>query len=120
MQILSTLWLQDMYHQGKIRGSSFMKVVSIYGIHPISFGYAQMGCLEDVYQWACRSFKNIIHHHMEVIMGYSILMKKFGIVVSCGQPCTKTPKISSEDVGHVRGTEISILEMLCHSPTIFR
>jgi len=47
------------------------------------------------------------------------LMQKFGGVVSSGQPCMKTPKISSEDMGHVRGTEISILEMLCHSPTIF-
>jgi len=81
-----------------------MKVVSKYGIHPISFGYAQMGCSEDVYQCrnACRSFKNDIYHHMEVIMGYSILMQKFGRVVSSGQQCTKTPKISSEDVGHVR------------------
>jgi len=26
----------------------------------------------------------------------------------------------TKDVGHVRGMEISILEMLCHSPTIFR
>ena len=26
----------------------------------------------------------------------------------------------SKDVGRVRGTEITMLEMLCHSPTIFR
>jgi len=99
-----------------------MKVISTYGIHPTCVGYAQMGCLEDVYQWrrASRSFKNVITHHMEVIMGYSVLIQKFGRVVSSGQPCTKTPKISSEDVGHVRGMEISILEMLCHSPTIFK
>ena len=111
-----------MYHQEKIRRGSFMKVVSTYGIHPTSSGYAQMGCLEDVYQWrkACRSFKNAIHHHMEVIMGYSALIQKFGRVVFSGQPCMKTPKISSEDVGHVRGMEILILEMLCHSPIIFR
>ena len=43
-------------------------------------------------------------------MGYYVLMQNFGRVVSSGQPCTKTLKISSEDVGHVRGTEISILE----------
>jgi len=53
-------------------------------------------------------------------MGYSVLMQNFRRVVSSSQPCIKTPKISSEDVGRVRGTEISILEMLCHSPTIFR
>jgi len=67
-----------------------------------------------------KSFRNVIHHHMEVIMGYSILMQKFGRVVSSGQPCMKSPKILSKDVGHVRGTEISLLEMLCHSSTIFR
>jgi S-DNA-T family DNA segregation ATPase FtsK/SpoIIIE len=39
---------------------------------------------------------------MEVIMGYFVLMQKFGKVVSFGQPCMKTPKILSEDVGHVR------------------
>jgi len=38
--ILSTLWLQDTYHQGKIRRNSSMKVVSIYRIHRTSFGYA--------------------------------------------------------------------------------
>jgi len=53
-------------------------------------------------------------------MEFSVLMQKFGRVVSSGQPCMKTPKILSEDVGHVKGTEISLLEMLCHSPTIFR
>jgi hypothetical protein len=52
--------------------------------------------------------------------GYSILMQKFGKVVSSSQPCMKTLKILSEDVGHVRGTKISLLEILCHSPTIFR
>jgi len=31
-------------HKEKTRRGLFMKVVSTYGIHPISFGYAQMGC----------------------------------------------------------------------------
>jgi len=59
-------------------------------------------------------------HSSEVIMEFSILMQKFGRVVSSSQACMKTPKILAEDVGHVRGTKITLLEMLCHSPTIFR
>ena len=74
---MSTLWLHDTYHQEKIRRSSFMKVVSTYGIHPTSFRYAQMDCLEDVYQWrrACKSFKNVIHHHMGSLWGIPYLCK---------------------------------------------
>ena len=60
MRILSTLWLQDTYRQEKTRRGLFMKVVSTYGIHPISFGYAQMGCWEDVYQWKCQMGMQII------------------------------------------------------------
>jgi len=53
-------------------------------------------------------------------MWYAVLIQIFDRVVSSGRPCMKTPKILSEDMGHVRGTKIALLEMLCHSPTIFR
>jgi hypothetical protein len=53
-------------------------------------------------------------------MGHSTYMRRFGSVDSFGQQCMKTQRISFEDVDHVRGTAISIQEMPCHSPTIFR
>jgi hypothetical protein len=36
MQILSILWLQDMYHQGRTKESSFMRVVTTYGMNRTS------------------------------------------------------------------------------------
>jgi hypothetical protein len=47
--------------------------------------------------------KDAIHHHMEDIMGHSVLMQKFGNVDFFGQLFMKTQKISSRDVEHVRG-----------------
>jgi hypothetical protein len=67
-----------------------------------------MVCSEDVY-WqrkAFRSLKDATRHPMEDIMGYSILMQRFGRVDSFGQQFMKTQKISSGDVEHVRGTRI--------------
>jgi hypothetical protein len=57
---------------------------------------------------------------MEDIIGYSVLMRRFGRVDSFGQPCMKTLEISSGGVEHIRGTGISIQKMPCHSPTPFR
>jgi hypothetical protein len=107
---------------GENKKNSFMKVVSTYGIHRTSSEFVLMACSEDVYQWrkALRSFRNATHHHMEDIMGYSILMRRFGRVDSFGQPCMKILRISSGDVERVRGTGISIQEMPFHSPTTSR
>jgi hypothetical protein len=76
-----------------------------------------MACSKDVYRLrkAFRSLKDATHDHMEDIMGYSALMQRFSRVNSFGQPCMMTPKTSSEDVKHVRGTKISIQEMSCHN-----
>jgi hypothetical protein len=95
-------------HQGRIRRSSFMKVVSTYGIFHTSLESVLMACSKDVYRQrkALKSLKDANHHHMEDIMGYSALMQRFDRVDFIGQPCMKTQKISSGDVEHVRSMEI--------------
>jgi hypothetical protein len=107
-RILSILWLQVIYHQGRIRRSSFMKVVSTYGIRHTSSESVLMACSEDVYRQrkAFKSLKDATHHHIEDIIGYSALMQRFGRVDSIGQPCMKIQNISSKDVEHVRSTRI--------------
>ena len=122
MQILLILWLQVMYHQGKTKGSSSMKVVSTYGINHTSSESTLMAFLEDVYQWkeASRSQNDATHHHLEGIMEHSALIQRSSKVDSFGQPSMKTRKTSSKDVEHVRGIGISIQEMPCHSPTTSR
>jgi hypothetical protein len=42
MQILSILWLQDMYNQGRTKESSFMRVVTTYGMNRTSSVSTQM------------------------------------------------------------------------------
>jgi hypothetical protein len=69
---------------------------------------------------ASRSLNDATHQYMEDIMEHFTLMRRFGKVDSFGQPCMKTRMISSRDVERVRGTIISIQEMPCHSPIIFR
>jgi hypothetical protein len=82
MQILSILWLQDMYHQGQIKESSFMKVITTYGMSHTSSESAQTDSLEGVYRLKkeSRLLKDTTHHHMEVIMEHSVLMQKIGKV----------------------------------------
>ena len=121
-QILLNLWLQVMYHQGRTKGCSFMKVISTYGMSPTSTESTLMAYSEDVYQRkkASRSSSDATHHHMEDIMVHSALIRRSGKVDSFGQPCMKIRRTSSGDVEHVRGTGISIQEMPCHSPTTSR
>jgi hypothetical protein len=71
---------------------------------------AQMDFSKGVYQLKkeSRLLKDATHHHMEVIMGHSILMQKSRKVDFSSQLCMKTRRISSEGVGHIRGTRTSI------------
>jgi hypothetical protein len=50
MQILSILWLQDMYHKGRIKESSFIRVVITYGMRHTSSESAKTDSLEDMHQ----------------------------------------------------------------------
>ena len=121
-QILLILWLQVMYHQGRTKGSSSMKVVSTYGMYHTSLESALMAYSEGVY-WqrkATRSSNDATHHYMEDIMGHSALIRRFARVDSFGQPCMKTRRTSSRDVECVRIMGILIQEMPCHSPTTSR
>jgi hypothetical protein len=99
-----------------------MRVVTIYGMSRTSSESAQIDSLEGMYRLKkeSRLLKDATHHHMEVIMGHSVLMQKSGKVDFSGQLCMKTRRISSEGVEHIRGTGISIQEMSCHSQTTFR
>jgi hypothetical protein len=94
-----------MYHQGRINASLFKKVVSTYGMTRTSSEFVMMVYSGGVYQLKkeSRSLKDVIHHHMENIMGHSVVMQKFSNVVFYSQLCMKTQKISSGDVEHVRG-----------------
>jgi hypothetical protein len=88
---LSISWLQVMYHQGRTKGSSSMKVISTYGISRTSSESALMACSKDVYRQkkASRLSNDAIHHHMEGIMVHSALIQRSGKVDSFGQPCMK-------------------------------
>jgi hypothetical protein len=55
-----------------------------------------------------RLLKDVTHHHMEVIMGHSVLMQKSSKVDFSGQLCMKTQRILFEGVEHIRGTGTSI------------
>jgi hypothetical protein len=110
MQILLILWLRDMYHQGRTKESSFTKVVTTYGINRTSSESTQMDFSEGVYRLKKKSrlLKDVTHHHMEVIMGHSVLMQKSSKVEFSGQLCMKTQRILFEGVEHIRGTGTSI------------
>jgi hypothetical protein len=69
---------------------------------------------------ASRSSNDVTRHHIEDIIVHFALMQRSDKVDSFGQPCMKTWRISSRGVERVRGTETSIQEMPCHSPTISR
>jgi hypothetical protein len=71
-----------MYHQGQIKESSFIRVVTTYGMSHTSSEFAQTDSLEGVYQLEkdSRLLKDATHRHMEVIMGHSVLMQKSGKV----------------------------------------
>jgi hypothetical protein len=119
MQILSILWLQDMYHQEKIKESSSMRVVSTYGMIHTSLECARTGCSEDVYQLKkeSKSLNVVTHHPMEDTMGHSEHIQRFSRVDSFGQPCMKTRRTLSEDADCVRSMATSIQEMPCRSLT---
>jgi hypothetical protein len=54
-----------MYHQGRTKESSFIRVVTTYGMNNTSSESAQMDSLEGVYQVKeSRSLKDVTHHHM--------------------------------------------------------
>jgi hypothetical protein len=93
---------------GEDKKKLFTKVISTYGICHTSSESARMAYSEDVYwqRMAFKSLKDATHHHMEDILGYFALIQRFGRVDSIGQPCTKTQKISSRDVEHVRSMKI--------------
>ena len=112
-QILLTLWLQVMYHQGRTKGSSSTKVISTYGMNRTSSEFALMAYSEGVYRWKKESGSpsDATHHHMEDIMVHSALIQRSGKVDSFDQPCMKIRRTLP------RGTGISIQEMPCHSPT---
>ena len=111
-QILLTLWLQVMCHQGRIKGSLSTKVISTYGMNRTSSEFALMACSEGVYRWkkASRSSSNATHHHMEDIMGHSALIQRSGKVDSFGQPCMKTRGTSSRGVDRVKGTVLTVVK----------
>jgi hypothetical protein len=92
MQILSILWLQDIYHQEEIKQNSSMRVISTYGMIHTSSEYAQTGCSEDVYQLKkeSKSLNVVTHHPMDDTIGHSKHMQRFGRVDSFSQPCMKT------------------------------
>ena len=121
-QILLILWLQVMYRQGRIKGSSSTKVVSAYGMNCTSLESALMAYSEDVYRQrkASRSSNDATHLHMEGIMVHSALIRRSGKVDSFSQPCMKIRKTLSGGVEHVRGIGTLIQEMPFHSPTTFR
>jgi len=54
--------------------------------------YALMAYAEDVCQLKkeSKSLKDVIHHHMEVIIGHSEHTPKYGNVDSFGKQCMKT------------------------------
>jgi hypothetical protein len=61
---------------GEDKKKLVMKVVSTYEIRHISLESVLMACLEDVYRQrkTFKSLKDATHHHMEDIMGYSVLI----------------------------------------------
>jgi len=84
--------------------------------------YALMAYLEDVYQLMkeSKSLKDLIHHHMEVIMECFEHTPRYGSVDSSSQQCMKTQNNSFGDVARVKDMVISIQGMSCHSSAISR
>jgi hypothetical protein len=78
-----------------------MRVITTYGMSHTSLESAQTDSLEGVYRLKkeSRLLKDATHHHMEVIMGHSVLMQKSGKVDFSSQLCMKTegfhPKVWS-------------------------
>ena len=111
-QILLTLWLQVMCHQGRIKGSLSTKVIFTYGMNHTSLESALTTCSEDVYRWkkASRSLNDATHHHMEDIMVHSALIQRSSKVDSFGQPCMKTRGTSSRGVDRVKGMVLTVVK----------
>jgi len=84
--------------------------------------YALMAYSEDVCQLKkeSKSLKDVIHHHMEVILGRFEHMPRYGSVDSSSPQCMKTQKNSVGDVAHVKDMVISIQGMPYHSSAISR
>jgi hypothetical protein len=72
--------VQVMYHQGRISGSSSMKVTSTYGMNCTFTESAPMDCSGGVFRLRKqpRSLKDATYHYMEDIMGHSTLMLRSG------------------------------------------
>ena len=96
-RILSILWLQVMYHQGRTKGSSSTKVVSTYRISHTSLESVLMAYLEDVYRQknASKSLSDATQHHMEGIMVHFALIQRSGKVDFFGQPYMKPQRTLS-------------------------
>jgi hypothetical protein len=75
--------------------------------------YALMAYSEDVCQLKkeYKSLKDVIHHHMEVIMGHFEHTPRYGSVDFSSQQCMKTQKNSVGDVACVKGRVIPIQGM---------
>jgi hypothetical protein len=108
-----------MYHQGRIRGNSSIKLVATCGMIHISIEFALMDCYEDVSQWKKpqKSWIDVMHHPIEDIMEHSVHMLKFGKVDSSGQRCIKIQRSLSKDVPDAKSMETLMLAMQCHSRT---
>ena len=91
-QILLILWLQVMYHQGRIKGSLSTKVVSTYRMNRTSFRVCSDGLLRRCVP-VDEGIKIIERCHSSPYGGHygaSALIQKSGKVDSFGQPCMKT------------------------------
>jgi hypothetical protein len=69
-----------MYHQGRTKESSFIRVITTYEMSHTSLEFAQADSSEGVYQLKkeSRSLKGATHHRMKDITGHSALMQKSG------------------------------------------
>ena len=99
-----------------------MRAVLTYGMNHTSSEYALMAYSKGVCHLnkESKSLKDVIHHHMEVIMGRSEHMQRYDSVDSSGQQCMKTQENLFGDVAHAKDMVISIQGMPCHSLAISR
>jgi hypothetical protein len=65
-----------MYHQGRIRGNSSMKLVATCRMIHISIEIALKDCYGDMSQWKKpqKALIDVMHHPMEDIMEHSVHM----------------------------------------------
>ena len=111
-----------MYHQEATKGNLSRRAALTYGMNHTSSEYALMAYSERVCQLKkeSKSLKDVIHYHMEVIMGRSEHTPRYESVDSSGQQCIKTHENLFGDVARVKDMVISIQGMPCHSSVISR